>query len=277
MGGHDLGESSHTDEEALDPNGHYSRVSHDVSQTYDSHGRYGPVPSRYSMPSDGFRPTSTHDTRVPYPPPPDRLPQEIAASRLGQANHNSYNYPYQTATSASSLYEPLNSTESWQQHKIDRGCGWPPAGGNPDRIIAMGASKVDSYTSSSSPHNSWQSSGPPSTSNGSTSSGSYQFQALTTPFTPNQSTVTGYSSSPSPAPASHYETSSHGSRDYDSRPYAPSPSISPSSYPGSRDIPYPPRQSSISRNVTSVPGISSFNHPGMQPTEAGSHGYWSRE
>lgn len=236
------------------------------------------MPSRYGIPSDGFRPTSTHDTRVPYPQPSDRIPQDITTSRLGQPNHNSYNYPYQPPTSTP-LYEPINSTESWQHHKIDRGCAWPPATGNPERIISIGSSKMDSYAPSSSPHNSWQSSGPPAPPNGgSSSSSSYQFQTLTTPFTPNQSAVTGYSSSPSPVPTSHYEASSHSSRDYDSRPYAPSPSISPSSYPGSRDIPYPPRQSSISRNVTSVPGISSFNHPGMQPSEThSSHGYWSRE
>ncbi|KAF5346482.1 hypothetical protein D9756_010041 [Leucocoprinus leucothites] len=277
MGGHDLGESSHTDEEALDPTGHYTRVPHDVSQAYEGHGRYSSVPSRYSISSDNFRPSSTHDSRVPYPPPSDRMPQEMATSRLGPANHSSYNYPYQAPPPTAPLYEPLNSTESWQQHKMDRGCPWPPTSSNPDRMISMGSSKMDPYPSSSSPHASWSSSGPPA-ANGNAPS-SYQFQALTTPFTPNQSAVTGYSSSPSPVPTSHhYEAPPHGSRDYDSRPYAPSPSISPASYPSSRDIPYPPRQPSISRSVTSVPGISSFNHPGMQSSEtSSSHGYWSRE
>ncbi|KXN85899.1 Transcription factor Sox-14 [Leucoagaricus sp. SymC.cos] len=277
IGGHDLGESSHTDEEALDP-GHYSRVPHDVSQTYDNHSRYASVPSRYSISSDGFRPTSTHDARVPYPPPSDRLPQDMANSRLGQPNHSSYSYGYSPAPPTSSIYESMNSSESWQQHKIDRSCAWP-ASGNPDRILSsIGSSKLDSYTpSGSSPPTSWQSSGASNPTN--TSSNSYQFQALTAPFTPNQSTVTGYSSSPSPVPAGqHYDVPPHGGRDYDSRPYAPSPSISPSSYPGGRDIPYSQRQSSISRSVTSVPGISSFNHPGMPSSEtSSSHGYWSRE
>lgn len=333
-GAHELGESSHTDEEStgggggggLDPNSPYSRMQpHDVSQAYDTHGRYGSVPSRYSISSsDGFRPTTTHDTRsLPYPQQQqqqqDRLSQDhhLATSRLAQPTHTAYTYPPYTTTSTSPLYEPVNSTESWQQHKIDRAC-WPQAS---DRMVPIANPKMDSYGTSSSPHNnSWHhhhhqqhhqqhpSEPPNPTSNGAsatgtsnnnttttttTTSNSYPFQALTTPFTPNQSAVTGYSSSPSPAPASHYEPSSHGSRDYDnnnSRQYAPSPSISPASYPGgggARGVPYPQpphrQASSISRSaaaaITSVPGISSFNHPGMQPPPetSASHAYWSRE
>ncbi|KAF7760309.1 transcriptional regulator family: HMG [Agaricus bisporus var. burnettii] len=273
IGGHEIGESSHTDDEVLDPHSHYPRVPHDLPHAYDSHARYGPAPSRYSIPSDGFRPPSTHDTRIQYQQPSDRLPQDIAGARLGQPNHSSYSYPYQTSTG---LYEPVNSGESWQQHKVDRACPWPPTGGNADRIIPLGNSKME-YPPSSSPPSSWQSPGPANpASNGAPGSNSYHFQSLATPFTPNQSAMPGYASSPSPVAASQYEASSHAAREYDSR-YAPSPSISPSSYPGSRDIPYPPRQTSISRNVTSVPGISSFNHPGMQPSETHSHGYWSRE
>jgi hypothetical protein len=275
IGGHELGESSHTDDEVLDPSSHYSRVPHDVPHAYDNHVRYGSAPSRYSISSDGFRPTSTHDARVQYQQPSDRLPQDIAGGRLGQPNHNSYSYPYQ-APASTGLYESIGSAEGWQQHKVDRGCPWPPTSGNPDRIIPLGNSKLE-YPPSSSP-SSWQSPGPQNpASNGAPGSNSYHFQSLATSFTPSQNAIPGYSSSPSPVGTSHYEASSHGSREYGSR-YAPSPSISPSSYPGSSDIPYPPRQTSLSRNVTSVPGISSFNHPGMQPTEThSSHGYWSRE
>ena len=259
--GQDLGESLHTDE-GLYSAGHCARVPHDLTQVYQNRSRHGLVSSRYSISSDGFRPSPTQDARVPYSTPSDRTPQEMAPCRTGQLNHTSYNYSYQAPNSVATLYDSFNPTESWQPHRMDRECSWPSAGHGSDRMITIDNSKMDSYPSSSSPHPSLSLSG--STNINGNATNPYQFQALTTAFNPN--TVIACSSSPSPVPESH-----QGGREYLNRSYAPSSSINPTSYLGNPKIPYP-QLHSISRNVT-LPDVS-LNHPALQSSEIKSpHGY----
>ena len=266
MAGHDLEGLSHTDE-GLDSTGHCARVPHDMAQTYESHSRYGSISSHYSISSDGFGPPSTQDTHLSYSTSSHRTPHELTPCRLGQPNHTSYSYPYQTPNPATPLYDPLNSAESWQQHRAGRGCSWPSASHGSDRMISIDNSKMDPYPPSSPPHTSLSSSG--STNTNGNVANPYQFQVLTTAFNPNQNAVTGYSSSPSPVPANHqYEVPPHGGREYAARPYAPSP-ISPTSYSSNQEISYP-QPHPISRNVT-LSDVSSLNHPGIQSSETNSH------
>jgi len=261
MAGQDLGESSHTDE-GLYSAGHCARVPHDLTQVYQVHSRHGLVSSRYSISSDGFQPSPTRDAHVLYSTPSDRTPQEVAPCRISQPSHTSYNY-YQAPNPVATLYNSFNPTESWQPHRMDRGCSWPSASHGSDRMISIDSSKMDPYPSSSSPHTSLSLSG--STNINGNATNPYQFQVLTTAFNPDPNTVTTCSSSPSPVPRSHQcEIPPHGSHEYLNRSYAPSSSINPASYSGNPKIPYP-QPHSISRNVT-LPDVS-LNHTAMQSSE----------
>ena len=266
--GQDLGESLHTDE-GLYSAGHCARVPHNLTQVHQNHSRHGLVSSRYSISSDGFRPSPTQGARVLYSTPSDRPSQEMAPCHTSQPNHTSYGYTYQAPNPVATLYDSFNPTESWQPHRMDRGCSWPSASHGSGRMITIDNSKMDSYPSSSSPHTSLSLSGSTNTNGNATSP--YQYQLLTTAFNPNPNTVIACSSSPSPVLTSHQcEIPPHGGREYLNRSYAPS-TINSASYSGNPKIPYS-QPYSMSRNV-SLPDVSS-NHLTMQSSEMKSpHGY----
>lgn len=263
----DLGESSPTDGEDSQADSasetHLSRMSHDTSQSYREHESLHSRTSPFAYHSSDltYRHAGSHENRLPYmSSTPDRIPHNLTSSappnsspRIPQQSQ----FPYQTlenqhSHSQSPMYNNSvqSNQDSWESRVRSTTSNWLGSGTHdrPSVSTTLTGLKSHSYPSAS-PASSWHTSGSSAVPSASTdsSSSTYAFSTLSSPFYPNQPSHLGGNYSPgTPSngsyPSSANQPSQIGGRSYDQRNYASSPSISPAHFPttSSRDTPLYP-------------------------------------
>ncbi|KAF8154901.1 hypothetical protein B0H34DRAFT_542337 [Crassisporium funariophilum] len=285
----------HLDTTVVSP---YSRSSHDVSQSFGDHSKYGMSQSRSSghhfASEHPYRSNGHHDSRMSYgsSSSSDRIPHThpLTASPRLSVGQGGMNYPYvqsQNHANSPTVFgtDHVGPHQGWQSRVERVQPTWLPSG---SQERAYGGPKQSSY-SPSTPSSAWSNphDSPTTPANSSSPSPNF-FPTLTTPFYPSQHHAPTFQSNAA-APASHLSTSpaqydhlhqaNAMSREFAARGYSASTPIptgnSYSPQSGRGHVSYP------QRNLPPVQTISGYSH--SQPSSSSSSGQenppqiWSRE
>lgn len=289
--------------EVAPPDLRYSRLSGNTHSSYDMSPHSRASSYGYSSSDSSYR--QSHG-RMPYPSGQQRGTTEISLESPRVSQNMGSSHQYQQSYLQSNQNHTQSPTIYASEHISNPHGSWEPATsasrgeharstqsnwlGSHDRSLAGHAGdRSQTYPPAGGQYSLNRATSPAPTRSSGASSPNYPFPALTTPFYPNQTPLSGhYSSSTStssglPSPAQPYHSSSsqptgRTSASYENRSYASSPSPS---------IPYP---SSSSRDLhmyqqqsqhTSVPSISSLSvphiHSSSTSSSSSSHGYWPRD